>query len=214
MYKYAKDLPPISPKELNISDFITLQKNDLPLIKLAFSIDTAYLKRDLNLDLILRNLSEDNLSQTEKTVSYILKNFSKLFETAWTTLYHHLCKIDPKTATHTLEEFFTEQIDFDNPYYTIQIELNSRHLQDGAARYCFVAATVNDYGKWSISDDNMRVYMIGNIPCGINTNNDDGQMCESLEDCAMFYGMDKVFDPYLEQMEQNGFEPAEPFETV
>lgn len=197
-------------EELNIRKLIGSNE---PLIKLEFSLDTAYLKHDFNLDLIIWNLSEDNLDQTERIVRYVLKNFGKLFETGWTALYHHLCKVDPNTAKHTLQEFFTEQVDFDSPYYTIQLEINCDHQNDGQARYCFVVSTVCSYNKWMISDDNMRVYMNGNRACGFNTDNDDGQMREAFENCGMFYGMEKMPAKCYEQMERDGFQFAEPFKA-
>lgn len=208
MYKYAKDLPPINLSELDLREFIN---NDFPLIKFDHSLDTPYLKRDFNLDLVIWNLSDDNLDRTEKILRYVLNNFNKLFETAWTALYHHLRKVDHNAAEHTLEEFFTEQIDFDSPYYHIQLEMNCDHQDDGQARYCFVVSTVCSCNKWMISDDNMRVYMNGNKPCGFNTNNDDTQMNMSLEACGMFYGMGKMIDEYLDKMNQDGFQFAEPF---
>lgn len=211
---YAEDMQPIALEELDIRQFIPLQKSDNgPLVKVRSSLDTPHLKQDFDLDLIIWNLTEENLERTEKVVRYVLKNFNKLFETGWTVLYRYLChdKYD-HTKDHTVEEFFTEQIDFESSYYTIQLEINCGHLEDGQARYCFVVSTTCDYRKWMIADDNMRVYMIGNRACGFNDNNDDGQMRESLEDCAMFYGMGQMLAGDYEKMEAEGFQFAEPFE--
>lgn len=72
-------MQPLALEELDIHKFIGSNE---PLIKLGFSLDTAYLKQDFNLDLIIWNLSEDNLERTERIISYILKNFGKLFERA------------------------------------------------------------------------------------------------------------------------------------
>ena len=88
MYIYLDDRAPIGLKDLDIKQFIPLQEDeDGPLIKVQFSLDTPYLKRDFNLDLVIWNLNKDNLEQTEQVVRYVLKNFNKLFETSWTALY-------------------------------------------------------------------------------------------------------------------------------
>ncbi|MBO5031919.1 MAG: hypothetical protein J6D08_08560 [Lachnospiraceae bacterium] len=189
MYKYLDDCEPVSLKELDIRQFIMLQESDNPLVKIRFFLDTAYLKRDFILDLVIWNLSEDNLEQTKKIVYYVLNNFGKLFETGWTALYYYLCGVDSNVKEHTMQEFFVEQVDFENPYYTIQLEMNCDHLEDGQARYCFVVATACDYRKWMIADDNMRVYMTGNKACGFNDDNDDCQMMGDLKECGMFYEM-------------------------
>lgn len=212
MHIYLDDRAPIGLKDLDIKQFIPLQEDeDGPLIKVQFSLDTPYLKRDFNLDLVIWNLNKDNLEQTEQVVRYVLKNFNKLFETSWTALYYQLRRFDDRVAEHTLQEFFVEQIDFESPYYEIQIEINCDHLKDGQARYCFVVSTTCDYRKWMIAEDNMRVYMIGNRACGFNDNNDDGQMQESLEDCEMFYGMGKLLEEHYAAMEAEGFRFAAPF---
>ena len=204
----------IAAEELDFREFIALQNNkDAPLIKLRFLLDTTWIKRDFDLDLIVWNLSEDNLERTKRILDYVLKNFGRLFETGWTALYHDLCDVDPGVAEHTLEEFFTEQVNFDSEYYTIQLELNCDHQNDGEARYCFVVATASGCDRWMIADDNMRVYMNGNKPCGLNDNNDDTQMAMSMENSGIFYGMGKMLAPYLEQMERDGFLFAEPFDV-
>ena len=215
MYKYLEDLEPIPLQDLDIRAFIPLQEDeDGPLVKIQFSLDTPYLKRDFNLDLIIWNLNEDNLEQTERVVRYVLENFNKLFETGWTALYYHLCKVDDEVAKHTLQEFFVEQVDFESPYYGIQLELNCEHLKDGQARYCFVVSTICDCYKWMIADVDMRVYMNGNWVCGFNDNNDDCQMQASLEVCetCLFNGMRETLARCYEQMERDGFQFAEPFE--
>lgn len=211
---YSQDKQPIALEELNIRDFIPLQEEDGgPLVKVRFSLDTPYLKRDFDLDVIIWNLTEENMDRTERVVRYVLNHFGKLFETGWVALYRHLCKVDVygRTAEHTVQEFFVEQIGFDSPYYQIQLEINCGHLEDGQARYCFVVSTTCDYRKWMIADDDMRVYMIGNKACGFNDNNDDGQMQGSLEDCEMFYGMGKLLEEHYAAMEAEGFRFAAPF---
>ena len=210
MYIYLDDRAPIGLEDLDIRQFIPLQEDEAgPLVKVRFSLDTPYLKRDFNLDLVIWNINEDNLEQTEQVVHYVLKNFNKLFETGWTALYYQLRRCDDRVAAHTLQEFFVEQIDFESPYYEIQIEINCDHLEDGQARYCFVVSTTCDCYKWMIADDNMRVYMIGNRAGGFNDNNDDGQMRDSLENCTMFYETGRTA---CEAMVQDGFLFAEPFE--
>lgn len=205
---YNEHIQPISLEELDIRQLIAFwESEDEPLIKICFSLDTPYLKRDFDLDLIIWNLSDDNIEQTERVIQYVLKNFNKLFETGWTVLYHHLCEVDSNVAEHTVQEFYEEQIDFDENYYTIQLEINCEHLKDGQARYCFVVATTCDCNKWMISSDDMRVYMIGNKACGFNDNNDDLQMRDSLEICQMFYQMEWMLDVKLP-----GFQYAEPFQ--
>lgn len=208
---YVKDMEPIGLEELDIRTFIPLQESENgPLVKLRFFLDTPYLKRDFSLDLIIWNLTEENLDRTERVVRYVLKNFSKLFETGWTALYRYLRKVDCRVAEHTVQEFFVEQIDFESSYYQIQLEINCGHLEDGQARYCFVVSTTCDYRKWMIADDDMRVYMNGNRACGFNDNNDDGQMQYDLEDCE-FYGMGSMLAEHYAKMEEEGFRFAEPF---
>lgn len=212
MYMHIEDREPITVEQLDIRQFISFQQNkENPLLKMRFSLDTTWLKKDFILDLVIRNLSEDNLGQTEQVLHYVLKNFNKLFETGWTVLYYYLCKVEPypEVAKHTIQEFFVEQVDFENPYYTIQLEINCDHLKDGQARYCFVVATTCDYRKWMIASDNMRVYMMGNKACGFNDNNDDCQMLNSLELCECFYGMGGKLTEFYETMQAKGFQFAE-----
>ena len=210
---YAKNKQPITLEELDLQQFITLRESgEVPLIKLLFSINTPYLQRDFHLDLIIRNLSDENMEITKKVVYYVLKNFSKLFETGWTALYHYscLCGIGD-VAEHTLKEFYEEQIDFENPYYSIQLEINCEHLSDGIARYCFVAATTCDYRKWMISDDNMRVFMAGNKACIFDTNNDDTQILVDLKSCSMMYEIKGIMEKVYEKMDADHFQYAEMF---
>lgn len=209
---YVENMEPIGLEELDIRTLIPLQESeDGALVKVRFSLDTPYLKRDFVLDLIIWNLTQDNLERTERVVRYVLNNFNKLFETGWTALYRYLRKVDCRVAEHTVQEFFVEQIDFESSYYQIQLELNCDHLEDGQARYCFVVSTTCDYRKWMIADDNMRVYMNGNRACGFNDDNDDGQLRYDLEDCE-FYGMSPVLAEHYAKMEAEGFQFAEPFE--
>lgn len=214
MYKDLADSEPVALKDLDIRQFMMLQKDGSPLVKIPFFLDTAYLKRDFILDLVIWNLSENNLEQTEKVVYYVLNHFGKLFETGWTALYYYLCEVDPEVADHTIQEFFVEQVDFENSCYTIQLEMNCDHLEDGQARYCFVVATTCDYRKWMIAADDMRVYMTGNKACGFNDNNDDSQMRGNLKACGMFYGMGPELAGGYQKMEQSGFQFAEPFEET
>lgn len=214
MYKDVEVQEPITLEQLDIRQFISLQEDkDGPLLKLRFSLDTTWLKKDFILDLVIWNLSEDNLEQTERVVRYVLDNFNRLFETGWTILYHYLCKIEPypSVARHTIQEFFVEQVDFESHYYTIQLEINCDHLKDGQARYCFVVATTCNYRKWTISDDDMRIYMIGNKACGVNDNNDDCQMRDTLEICEDFYEMGEWLSEGYDIMRAEGFQFAESF---
>lgn len=211
---YAEDKEPVILEELDWNQLIKLQESsgDGPLIKIPFSLDTPYLKKDFNLDLIIWNLSSKNMEITKRTVNYVLKNFNKLFETGWTMLYYHLCatEVYPDVAEHTLEEFYKEQIDFEYPYYSIQLEINSTHLEDGMARYCFVVPTTCDCSRWMISDDNMRAYMVNNKCCQFNTNNDDMQMLED-NNLEYLYGKDEWYADIYKKMESKGFQYAEPF---
>lgn len=214
---YAKNKEPVKFDELDWNQFINLQKaNQGPLMKIPFSINTPYLQRDFNLDLIIWNLSDKNMEITKKVVHYVLQNFNKLFETGWTVLYHQLCENEPypDVANHTLAEFYTQQIDFESPYYSIQLEINSEHLTDGAARYCFVVSTTCSCNGWMISDDDMRIYMVDNKCQGLNTNNDDMQMVEY--DVNFLYGdearISKMFSKEYQIMEQEGFAYAKAFQ--
>lgn len=167
-----------------------LQQNDGACVKtsIPFSMNTTYLQKDFRLDIIIRNLSEDNLAFTKKLVSYVLTNFDKLFETGWTAFYYDRASIpELEVAGHTLQEFYEEQIDFahEEDYYSIQLEINCEHFSDGIPRYCFVVQTA--YCDWMIAEDNMRLYMIDNKCWGFNDNNDDTQMCSPLKDIP-YYG--------------------------
>lgn len=214
---YAKNKKPVTLDNLDWHQFIELQKNEAeegPLIKIPFSLNTPYLQKDFNLDLIIWNLSDDKMEITQKVVYYVLQNFDKLFETGWTVLYYNSIHLDPEIAEHTLSEFYKEQIDFTSPYYSIQLEINSKHLADGIARYCFVVSTVCQYDKWMISDDDMRVYMVDNKCCKFDTNNDDTQMTETNR--TFLYGNDKEvkkrFSTEYKKMEQEGFQYAKSFQ--
>ena len=214
---YAPDKQPVTLEELDWEQFITLQESNAeegPLIKLAFSMDTPYLQKDFNLDLIIWNLTRDNMEHTKKVVYYVLKNFNKLFETAWTTLYYYLRDVTPYFGEHTLKEFYEEQVDFESTYYSIQLEINCDYLHDGAARYCFVVATTCSSKKWMISDDDMRVYMIGNKVSSFDSNNDDTQMCIDWKSWSAMYER-KEWLEYItkaeEKMDNDHFQYAEMF---
>lgn len=196
--------------QLDYEKFIHSQESgECPKITIPLSLNTPHLQRKFNLDILVWNLATENSPITMEVVDYVLEHFDKLFETAWTSLYHYLCPIDPNVASHTLQEFYEQQIDFESPYYSIQLEINSEHLSDGIPRYCFVVSTVCSYKKWMISDDNMRVYMLDNEPCGANTNNDSGQILE--EPCDFLYGHKEMFSKAAEKMKQDDFQYAKPF---
>lgn len=216
---YAKNKKPVALEELDWNQFIKLQRRfeetgEGPLMKIPFSLNTPYLQKDFHLDLIIWNLSKDKMELVQKVVFYVLQNFNKLFETGWTVLYYESINFDPEIAEHTLSEFYKEQIDFESSYYSIQLEINSDHLTDGIARYCFVVSTVCNYRKWMISDDDMRVYMVDNKCCKFDTNNDDMQMTEM--NINFLYGnaeqVKKIFSTEYKKMEQEGFQYAESFQ--
>lgn len=223
MYVYEEDRKPIPLDELDWNTFIKLQAGEIdcpeevegiPLVKIPFTINTPYLQKDFILDLIVWNLSAETMEITQKTTSYVLQNFDKLFETGWTLLYHYLCDIEPDTAQHTLAEFYREQIDFSSPYYSIQLEINSECLMDGIARYCFIVTTACGFGKWMISDDDMRAYMIDNKCRRFDTNNDDTQMIEcevSVFDAEAEDWNDVLEEPY-KKMERENFQYVESFQ--
>ncbi len=220
---YAKKKP-IQFEELDWNQFIELQQDeeeDGPLVKIPFSIRTPYFRKKFNLDLIIWNLSADNMAITQRVVRYVLKNFDKLFETGWTMLYYNLKNIDDcnqlKLAEHTLSDFYREQIYFKAPYSGIQLEINCRHLADGIARYCFIVSTVCDYQKWMISDDDMRLYMVDNKCYNNDTNNVDTQLLSIAEgQIDQAYGNDEQGKKYAaaiyQKMEQEGFQYAPSFQ--
>jgi len=204
--------------ELDWKKLIELQeKNELPKIRIPFSLNTSYLKRKFGLDVIIWNLSEKNLEQTKRMVLFVLENFDALFETGWTALYYYLCaNPDPgaeeDVSEHTLQEFFEDQIDFEHEeqYYLIQLEVNCKHFKDSIPRYCFVVQTICDYSKWMIAEDNMRLYMVGNKCWGFNDNNDDMQMAEPLENVPYYNGGNKkLLTAIYKKMSQEGFSFAE-----
>lgn len=169
-----------------------------PKLRLPFSLDTEYIKRDFPLDIVVWRLTSENLEQTQRVVRYILENFSRLFETAWTAFYH----MYENNVDCTLDEFF-QKIDFEpSLYYTIRIEINSDSLADGEARYHFVVHTDAE-----LSDDDIRLYMRDNQCCAADTNNDSGVIQESA-DFGDLYNQEaaeavrKVFEKAYEKMKQ------------
>lgn len=213
---YAKKKP-VQFDELDWNQFIELQQTeeeDGPLIKIPFSIHTPYFRKKFNLDLIIWNLSADNMAITQKVVRYVLQNFDKLFETGWTMLYYYLQDIEPGVAEHTLEEFYKKQICIKSPYRGIQLEINCNHIADGAARYCFIVSTVCDYREWMISDDDMRLYMVDNKCYCSDTNNVDTQLLSIEKDKIDYeYGKGRTYIlPIYQKMEQEGFQFAPTFQ--
>lgn len=163
-----------------------------PKLRLPFSLDTEYIKRDFLLDIVVWKLTSENLEQTQRVVRYILENFSRLFETAWTAFYH----MYENNVDCTLAEFF-QQIDFEpSLYYTIRIEINSDSLADGEARYHFVVHTDAD-----LSDDDIRLYMRDNQCCATDTNNDSGVIQESAD-----FG--NIYNPEVAEAVRKAFEKA------
>ncbi len=212
---YEKDKKVIPLEELDWTELVEMQKEDSSgvgiLVKLPGSLNTPYLKKDFDLDLIIWNISDDKVENVKKVVHYVYANFDKLFETGWTLLYHHLCPLDSNVAEHSLEDFFVDQIDFESPYYSVQLEINCDHLEDGEARYCFVVATACGYKKWMISDDDMRMYMVNNKCRSFETNNDDMQIDEYSQE--YLYSENKEFGKTAyEKMEEADFQYAIPFE--
>ncbi len=208
---YAQNKKPIPFDKIDWNEFIELQESEVeegPLIKIPFSLNTPYIQKDFNLDLIIWNLSDDTMELTKKVISYVLRNFDKLFETGWTILYYYLCEAEPypEVSERTLSEFYKEQIDFTSPYYSIQLEINTKHLVDDIARYCFVVSTTCEYDKWMISDDNMRVYMVDNKCRCFDTNNDAAQMMG--EDFDEYLYEDWNFSDIYTKMEEEGFQYA------
>ncbi len=199
---------------------INFQESDdewQPKVTIPFLLDTPCLKREFPLDIVVWNLNEEKLPTVKKVVEYVLANFGKLFETAWTGFYQYMCShsMDEDIKEHTLTEFYQEQIDFEDPYYTIRLEINSDYLSDGAARYHFVVSTTCDYRKWMISDDDIRLFMRDNRCEAANTNNDDTQILEGMDfsDLYTFGEAEKAaFASVYEKMAQEGFRFAEPFQ--
>jgi len=216
---YAEEKEAIRFEELDWEQFIKLQAEDAeegPLMKILFELDTPFIKKKFDLDLIIWNLSNENLNIAKHSVRYVLKNFNELFQTGWTFLYYYLCALEPypNVAEHTLEEFYVEQIEFDSEYYSIQLEINCEHLTDEKPNYCFIVSTICEYDKWMISGDNIRIYMSDNKFCGFDTNNDDLQIVEyEPED---LYKEEDSRDDKLKQVyqkiESEGFQYAQSFQ--
>lgn len=80
--------------DLDWETFMRLQKEgECPKVTIPISLNTPYLQKDIQLDLLVWNLSKENQEITKKVVDYVLGNFSKLFETAWTVLYHQIVTV-------------------------------------------------------------------------------------------------------------------------
>lgn len=169
-----------------------------PKLTIPFSVDTAFLKQDFALDIVVWNLKAENLEETKKVVDYILANFDKLFETAWTAFYRYYSR----HINCTVEEFF-KLIIFEEPdYYSIRVELNSDYLMDNTARYHFVVHTAT-----RLSDDNIRLYMRDNKCCACDTNNDGWAILQSanfeeLYMPEMAETLRKMFEDVYKEMEE------------
>ena len=184
----------------HLAKLIDFQEHDEeyePKLRFPFSLDTAYLKQDFTLDIVVWNLKVENLEQTKKVIHYILTNFNKLFETAWIAFYYWYSD----NTDCTLAEFF-RQVDFESSDYSaIRVELNSDYLTDGTARYHFVVHTDD-----SLSEDDIRLYMRDNKCCASDTNN-EGMAILSSANFADFYGSEaaeavmKGFEKQYEKME-------------
>lgn len=202
--------------KLDWKNFMELQaKKTCPKISFPFLLDTPYLHKNFNLDLIIWNLSDNNLEITKKVVNYVLQNFNKLFETAWTALYYFLCScaargiaVSDEIVKHTLSEFYEKQIDFQNPNYSIELELNSAHLSDGIARYCFVVATT------IVNENDTRLYMTDNKCWGTNDNNDTMQMVDNSYEKEYYDWLQNDMTNVYEKMDSEHFQYAESFKKV
>ncbi len=195
-------------------EFIMRQEaeGEYPEVVLPFVLNTPYLQKDIQLGIRIWELDAQNLDFTKKVVDYILRCFDKLFETAWTTMYYDLCGNDnyPDMAEHTLEEFYTKQIDFEGwcGDCDILLELNCGLMKEGRARYSFAIPT--NYRDWLISDDDLRIYMDGNRAVAANTNNDNMQMAEASL-AEVWYQYPGIFAQARQEMEKVGFQYAESF---
>lgn len=188
-------------------DFVGNDKEYEPKLRVPFSLDTIHLRQEFALDIVVWNLTSANLEQTKKVVYYILANFSRLFETAWTAHYHYYFD----NVHCTLAEFY-QKIDFEHPdHYTIRLELNSNYLTDNIARYHFVVATDND-----LSEDNIRLYMRDNKCWGCDTNNEGMAILISAnyEDVLIpeiAAAVEKDFEKIYAKMEEEQFLFAKSF---
>ena len=195
--------------ELNwekLIDFKVKDIDDEPKLRVPSSLDTTHLKREFNLDIVVWNLTPTNLEQTKKVVYYILENFDRLFETAWTAHYHYYSY----NLDCTLAEFY-QKIDFTYYYFAIRLELNSNYLTDNIARYHFVVATDDD-----LSEDNIRLYMRDNKCWGCDTNNEGMAILmsanyEDLSTPEVVAAVKTDFEKIYAQMEKERFAFAKQF---
>ena len=187
-------------------EFKPTTMTDWPKVRIPFQLDTPYLKREFTLSLVIWNLTEETLAQTKGVVDYLLTNFNKLFETAWTALYYFY----RQNLQCSLAEFYQEKIDFNTMYYySIQIELNCNYLMDGVPRYHFVVATADD-----LSDDNLRLYMQDNKCWACDTNNDGTAILASanFEDISLCAAsVRKSFEAVYQKMDRGQFQYAPQF---
>lgn len=186
-------------------DFKENNNEEEPKLSVPFYLSTTYLKREFILDIVIWNMAATNLIQTQNVVRYILRNFNKLFETAWTAYYYI------NNADCTLFEFY-QKIDFEQlDYYTIRLEINSNFLMDDIARYHIVVAT-----DIQLSDDDIRLYMKDNKCWGYDTNNDGVAILSSANYEDLFIPevvehMKKNFEKQYIKMEKEHFLFAESF---
>ncbi len=173
---------------LDYEKLLDIKKGE-PKMSVPFSLDTEYLKQDFTLDIVVWKLKAENLERTKRVVRYILENFNRLFETAWTALYHYYFE----QIQCNLPEFF-RMISFDSPRYSIRVEINSDYLSDGVARYHFVVKTED-----SLSEDDIRLYMQGNKCCACDTNNDDAAILVSAN-------FEDIYIPEMTKAVEKGFE--------
>lgn len=199
-------------EELDWNWYMEEENEYEPLQKVDFHFETPYFSMDTKLNIILWNLSEENINQTKKVISYILNNFSKLFETAWLTARNYLLLVEPGgvVSERSEEDFYREQIAIKSPCNELQIDINCKHIEKGQAYYCFVVPTICDYKKWMISDDDLRLFMISNQCVKVDTNNVDDVLSYSGEPVE-YQVENQIFEKANLMLKESGFDYAEEF---
>ena len=137
-------------KEINYRYDSMIEKIDL---------ENDYEKEQILVQFIFLRIQPKQIEIAEHTVDYIIKNFSKLYQTAISTFayYNELSfPSDEERGKRSLKEFFgLIQKRYDVKCYVI---INCKHVKDGLARYSFVVNGENDFCE-QFGNDGLELVM-------------------------------------------------------
>lgn len=137
-------------KEINYRCNSMIEKIDL---------ENDYEKEQVLVQFIFLRIQPKQIEIAERTANYIIKNFSKLYQTAISTFAY--CNelsfpSDEERGKRSLEEFFKLiQKRYDVKCYVI---INCEHVRDELARYSFVVNGENNFSE-QFGDDGLELVM-------------------------------------------------------